>query len=80
LASTAKVTFVETILRDRADSRGPDCVVAYDEIEKRSLASIVPVEPLVLVDLTGDGPLRMGVPSDVAGARDQSSARSWSVT
>jgi hypothetical protein len=79
LGSTAKVAFVETILRDRADGRGADCVVAYDEIEKRSLASIEPVEPLVLVDLTGDGPLRMGVPSDVVGARDQSLAQQWSV-
>jgi hypothetical protein len=79
LGSTAKVAFVETILRDRADGRGATCVVAYDEIEKRSLASIVPVEPLVLVDLTGDGPLRMGVPSDVVGARDQSLAQRWSV-
>jgi hypothetical protein len=79
LGSTAKVAFVETILRDRADGRGATCVVSYDEIEKRSLASIVPVGSLVLVDLTGDGPLRMGVPSDVVGARDQSLAQRWSV-
>jgi len=79
LGSTAKVAFVETILRDRADGRGATCVVSYDEIAKRSLASIAPVEPLVLVDLTGDGPLRMGVPSDVVGARDQSLAQRWSV-
>jgi hypothetical protein len=79
LGSSAKVAFVETILRDRADGRGATCVVAYDEIKKRSLASIVPVEPLMLVDLTGDGPLRMGIPSDVVGARDQSLAQRWSV-
>jgi hypothetical protein len=79
LGSTAKVAFVETILRDRADGRGAACVVAYDEIEKRSLASIGPAEPLVLVNLTGDGPLRMGVPSDVVGARNQSLAQRWSV-
>ncbi|MGJ5196552.1 MULTISPECIES: RES family NAD+ phosphorylase [unclassified Bradyrhizobium] len=78
LGSSAKVAFVETILRDRADGRGATCVVSYDEIEKRSLASIVPVEPLILVDLTGDGPLRMGIPSDVVGARDQSLAQRWS--
>jgi hypothetical protein len=39
----------------------------------------VPVKSLVLVDLTGDGPIRMGVPSDVAGARDQSLAQQWSI-
>ncbi|MDF0522247.1 RES family NAD+ phosphorylase [Bradyrhizobium yuanmingense] len=79
LGSSAKVVFVETILRDRADGRGTTCVVEYGEIEKRSLASIVTVEALVLVDLTGDGPLRMGIPSDVVGARDQSLAQRWSV-
>ena len=47
------------------------------EIERRSLASIRPIDVLRLVDLTGDGPLRMGVPSDVVGARDQSQARQW---
>jgi hypothetical protein len=79
LGATAKVAFVETILRDRADGRDGEHVVAYGELEKRSLASVVPIEPLLLVDLTGDGPLKMGVPSDVVGARDQSLAQQWSV-
>lgn len=78
LGSSAKVAFVETILRDRADGRGPDCLIELVEIEKRSLASIEVVEDLHLVDLTGDGPLRMGVPSDVAGASAQSLAQAWS--
>jgi hypothetical protein len=79
LGSSAKVAFVEAVLRDRADGRGADCVLERDEIEKRSLADIRPTSPLRLVDLTGDAPLRMGVPSDVVGARDQSSANVWSV-
>src|SRR5260221_2360404 len=79
LGSTAKVAFVETILRDRADGRDGDCVVAFAEIEKRSMAAISPVEPLTLVDLTGDGPVKMGVPSDVVGARDQTIAQRWSL-
>ena len=78
LGSIAKVAFVETILRDRADGRGADCMVAMAEIERRSLASIQTNAALRLVDLTGDGPLRMGVPSDVAGARDQTLAQVWS--
>jgi hypothetical protein len=80
LGSSAKVAFVETLLRDAADGRGEDCVLEIAEIEKRSLASIRMIEPLRLVDLTGDGPLRMGVPSDVVGARDQALARRWSVS
>lgn len=39
------------------------------EIERRSIASIRPTDALRLVDLTGDGPLIMGVPYDVVGAR-----------
>ncbi len=78
LGSRAKVAFVETILRDRADGRGPEYVIKMAEIEQRLLASIRMIDVLRLVDLTGDGPLRMGVPSDVTGARDQSQARQWS--
>jgi hypothetical protein len=79
LGSGAKVAFVETLLRDAADGRGDDCVLERAEIEKRSLASIWVIAPLRRVDLTGDEPLRMGVPSDMAGARDQTLARHWSL-
>jgi hypothetical protein len=79
LASSAKVAFVETILRDRADGRSGDCIIAESEIRKRSMATISPIAPLTLVDLTGDGPIKMGVRSDVVGARNQTTARYWSV-
>jgi hypothetical protein len=79
LGSSAKVAFVETLLRDAADDRDGDCVLELVELEARSLATIEPIEVLRLVDLTGDGPIRMGVPSDVAGARDQARAQQWSV-
>ena len=78
LGSSAKVAFVETILRDRADGRGNECIVEMAEIAQRSLASLRPTVDLHLVDLTGDGPVRMGVPSDVVGARHQTIARVWS--
>lgn len=61
LGSSAKVAFVETILRDRADGRNGDCVIEESEIEKCSIATISPTAPLTLVDLTGDGPIKMGV-------------------
>ena len=79
LGSSAKVTFVETILRDAADGRGDDLVVEPAEIDKRSLATIRVKDSLRLVDLTDDARLRMGVPSDVVGASDQTLARAWSV-
>lgn len=79
LGSSAKVVFVETILRDSADGRGDDCVIDLAEIEKRSMATIEPISDLRLINLTGDGPLKLGVPSDVVGARDQALAQHWSV-
>ena len=79
LGSSAKAAFVETVLRDAADGRGLDCVLDMAEIEKRLLASIRVIEVLRLVDLTNDGPLRMGVPSDAIRARDQTLSRRWSV-
>jgi hypothetical protein len=78
LGSSAKVAFVETILRDAADGRGGDFLVDMAEIEKRSLASLRVIQDLRLIDLTDDGCLRMGVPSDVVGAKDQALARIWS--
>lgn len=78
LGSSAKVAFVETLLRDAADGRGDDCVLELSEIEARSLASVRVKDPLRLVDLTGDNGLRMGVPSDVVGASDQTLAQHWS--
>jgi len=78
LGESAKVAFVETLLRDAGDGRGDDLVLALAEIEARSLASLEATADLQLVDLTGDGRLRMGVPSDVVGARDQTLSRQWS--
>ena len=71
LGVSAKVAFVETILRDAADGRGGDLLLEMAEIEKRTLASLRLIADLHLVDLTDDGRLRMGVPSDVVGARDE---------
>jgi hypothetical protein len=79
LGSTAKVAFVETLLRDAADGRGNDCVLDLAEIKARSIASIRVKAQLRLLDLTGDGGLQMGVPSDVVGASDQTLAQHWSV-
>lgn len=79
LGSTAKVAFVETLLRDAADGRGDDCMLDLAEIKARSIARIRVKAPLRLLDLTGDGGLQMGVPSDVVGASDQTLAQHWSL-
>lgn len=75
LGSSAKVAFVEAILRNSADGRGDDCVIDLAEIEKRSIATIEPIIDLRLIKLTGDGLLKLGAPSDVVGARDQTLAQ-----
>ena len=78
LGASARVAFVETVLRDRADGRGADCIVEEAEILKRSMATLTPASELRLVDLTGVGGVRLGVPSDVVGARNQTLAQQWS--
>src|SRR4051812_34917643 len=68
LGSSVRVAFHEVILRDRADARTGPVLVPCAELEAYCCAEIEVAAPLRLVDLTGDGPLRMGVPSDVVGA------------
>jgi hypothetical protein len=79
LGSSIKVAFHEVILRDRGDARTGPVLVPMMELEAYTCAEIEIATLLKLVDLTGDGPFKMGVPSDVAGARDQGLAQMWSV-
>jgi hypothetical protein len=79
LGSSVKVAFHEAILRDRGDARTGPVIVPIAELEAFTCAEIETAAPLKLVDLTGDGPFKMGVPSDVVSARDQSLAQIWSV-
>lgn len=76
--STTKVAFAEVVLRDRGVARLDPPIVPFAELEAYACADIQLVADLSLVDLTGDGCLRQGVPTDVIGARDQGLARQWS--
>jgi hypothetical protein len=78
LGSSVKVTFHEVILRDRADARTGAVLIPYAEIQAYTCAEFAVAAELRLIDLTGDGPLKMGIPSDVCRARDQTLARQWS--
>jgi hypothetical protein len=78
LGSSVKVAFIEVILRDRGEGRVDPVPIAYAELERFTCAEIVVREELKLVDLCGDGALRMGVPTDVVRAKDQTLARLWS--
>lgn len=79
LGSTLKVCFVEALLRDRRNGAIGDYPIDEVELTQRLYAEIVVTSPLQLVELRGDGPIRMGIPSDVVGATPQGLARTWSV-
>ncbi len=79
VGSSPKVCFVEAILRDSRDGVVGELLLAEKEITDRDYAEIEVAEDLLVVDLRGDHPVQMGIPSDVIGGRDQSAARQWSL-
>ena len=79
LGASLKVCFVEAILRDRRNGTVADYPIDETDLAARRYAEIEVLSRLTLVDLTGDGCIRMGIPSDVIGASDQVTARWWSV-
>ncbi len=79
LGTSLKVCFVEGSLRDRRNGAISDYPIDETELDTRHYAEITNTRALKLVDLRGDAPLRMGVPSDVIGASRQTLARQWSV-
>ena len=79
LGVSMKVCFVEAVLRDRRNGAIADLPIAEAELVGHFYAEIAVATDLALVDLRGDAPIRMGVPSDVVGASGQALARAWSV-
>jgi hypothetical protein len=79
LGSSLKVCFLETLLRDDRDGIVGQIAIAESELDDCRYAEIRVSQALRLLDLTRDGPVRMGIPSDVARGRRQTLARKWSV-
>lgn len=79
LGSSLKVCFLEAVLRDERDGVDGDYLMAESELDTRNYAEIRPTSDLKLIDPTGDGPVRMGIPSDVPRASSQALARRWSL-
>ena len=77
LGSSMKVCFLEAVLRDDRDGVVGDHLMDEAELDTRSYAEIEIQAPLRLIDLTDDGPVRMGIPSDVIDRRNKL-ARRWS--
>jgi hypothetical protein len=79
LGESLKVCFLEALLRDQRNGTIGDFPLAERELYVRQYAEIAVARELTLVDLCDDAAIRMGVPSDVARASQQSLARSWSL-
>ena len=78
LGTTFRVSFVETVLRDAGDGRLGALPLEETELAAWSCVGVATRRPLRLVDLTGTGPLRMGVPSDAVRASSHAPGRAWS--
>lgn len=79
LGDTVKVRFLEAVLRDQREGVIGNLPIAESELYDRHYAEIAVVAPLTMVDLRDDGPIKMGVPTNVAKASKQSLARQWAV-
>ena len=78
LGETLKVCFLEAILRDKRNGSAGDYPLDETELRARRFSLVEVAAPLTVVDLRRDGGVRMGVPSDVSRAFDQTLARRWS--
>jgi hypothetical protein len=79
LGESLKVCFLEAVLRDQRNGHVGDYPIDEIEIDARVVSQITPRRPLRLIDLTADGAIRMGIPTDVVRASNQRLARAWSV-
>lgn len=79
LGQTLKVCFLEAVLRDQRNGLVGDYLISENELHTRRYVLIEPATPLDLVDLRGDGCVRMGIPSDVPRRANQALAQRWSL-
>jgi hypothetical protein len=79
LGISLNVCFVEAVLRDQKDGVVGDFPIDESELRIRQFAEIEVGSALYLVDLTGDGAVRLGMPTDVLRGSRQGSARRWSL-
>jgi hypothetical protein len=78
LGSSAKVCFIEAILRDQGDGRTATFPIELAELEGWTCAAIEIANPLTLVDLRADNSIRMGIPSPVMRDRAHEHGQVWS--
>jgi hypothetical protein len=71
--------FVEAVLRDRAVGAPGMFLMDDSEIDALNVVEVRSVRPLQLVDLRGNGLVRMGIPTDAARASAQDLGRALSL-
>jgi RES domain len=76
---TLKVSFLEAIVRDRGNARLGPLPIEMKELEHTIYAEIVPKAALQLVDLRGDGPVQIGVPTDAVRAANPALGQAWAL-
>ncbi len=76
---TLKVSFLEAIVRDRGDARLGLLPIEMTDLKHMICTEIVPKAGLRLVDLRGDGPVQMGVPTDAVRAADPALGQAWAL-
>jgi hypothetical protein len=73
------VCFVEAVLRDEKNGVVGDFPISESELHTRRYAEIEIGSALNVVDLTRNGAVRLGMPSDVLRRSVQGAARRWSL-
>jgi hypothetical protein len=79
LGETLAVCFLEAVLRDRKNGVVGGLELEERELKERRFADIEAASELRLVDLRGNGPIVMGVPSEAVKGVRQALGRAWSV-
>jgi RES domain len=77
--STLAGCFVEAVLRDRAVGAPGTYFINESEIDALNVVEVRSVRPLQLVDLRGDGLVKMRIPTDAARASAQDLGRALSL-
>jgi len=79
IGASIRVCFLETVLRDRRTARTGYLPIPESELQEWNTVSVEITEALRLVDLTGDGPVRMGIPTDAGRASRHHWGQIWSL-
>ncbi|WP_372425687.1 RES family NAD+ phosphorylase [Salinarimonas chemoclinalis] len=79
LGTSTSVCFLEAVLRDRAVGTFDGFALGMTELADRTIATIEVRRDLNVLDLTGDGIIRAGIPTDAVRASDQTLGRAWAL-